>query len=337
MRAARTLRICSSRCSRCKLRCASLRCAGPTAKRWLPDGPESDFQKAIGLLERSIPATRISFTSRSCSVLNSRSMRPLACGSAPRSTRCPAPPARGRTACAAGCPRNCSCRCAGREVTNRLFLSVYRPAAARSAPASRPACADFPRSNRASAKRPQTRLLASSISAISWQAGPRSSSQRNGELSIITNSPKEARRGRHTCTGFTSPAACPPQSGGVHPLPQRLPAHPSPCRARCSAASVGPKSGIAGAATAQTCAARFPRESCGSRDVRAADAPARDPLRRADAPASAAPGDRSAAAGVPLRPAADALASTSCRIFNRSRSLALNSIRSSSIGPPGPR
>ena len=39
------------------------------------------------------------------------------------------------------------------------------------------------------------RLVASSITAINWQAGPRSSSQqRKGELSAITNSPKLALR-----------------------------------------------------------------------------------------------------------------------------------------------
>ena len=47
------------------------------------------------------------------------------------------------------------------------------------------------------------RLVASSIRAMRWQAGPRSSSQRNGELSCITNSPNLARRSRHTCTACT--------------------------------------------------------------------------------------------------------------------------------------
>lgn len=61
--------------------------------------------------------------------------------------------------------------------------------------------------------------------AISWQAGPRSSSQTNGELSIMTNSPNAPRRWRHTCT-------CPTrQRHGRHCLAPtihwrtRLPAH----------------------------------------------------------------------------------------------------------------
>ncbi len=50
-----------------------------------------------------------------------------------------------------------------------------------------------------STNRPHTRLVASSMSAIKWQASPQSSSQRYGELSIISNSPKEDRRDRQTC------------------------------------------------------------------------------------------------------------------------------------------
>ena len=42
-----------------------------------------------------------------------------------------------------------------------------------------------------------------SITAINWQAGPRSSSQRKGELSCITSSPKLALRSRHTWIFFT--------------------------------------------------------------------------------------------------------------------------------------
>jgi hypothetical protein len=49
----------------------------------------------------------------------------------------------------------------------------------------------------------QMRLVASSIRAMRWQAGPRSSNQRNGELSCISSSPKQALRSRPTCTTFT--------------------------------------------------------------------------------------------------------------------------------------
>ena len=84
--------------------------------------------------------------------------------------------------------------------------------------------------------------MASSITAINWHAGPRSSSQRKGELSCITNSPKLALRSRHTWIFFTRwQRGCQKAAWVIHfRSVSRLTWKPS--WAKCSAASVGPKS-----------------------------------------------------------------------------------------------
>src|SRR5574340_1067216 len=93
-----------------------------------------------------------------------------------------------------------------------------------------------------STKRAHRRLVASSIAEISWQAGPRSSSQRNGELSCITSSPKLARRSRHTWIFFTRRERGRQKLALVIHFRSVSRLTSSPSWAKCSAASVGPKS-----------------------------------------------------------------------------------------------
>lgn len=76
----RTLRICSIRSARCNLRCALPLCAGGTAKRCSQKGQKVTSRRQLACSRVRIFDRRISFASRSCSVPNSRSMRPLAGG-----------------------------------------------------------------------------------------------------------------------------------------------------------------------------------------------------------------------------------------------------------------
>jgi hypothetical protein len=95
-------------------------------KRRCQKGQKVNSRKPLACSSVLICCGRISFTSRSCKVPNSRLMRPLACGECDAIHSIPSPAGARPNCVRAGSPRNCSCHCTGREVTNRLFLSVYK-------------------------------------------------------------------------------------------------------------------------------------------------------------------------------------------------------------------
>jgi hypothetical protein len=121
------------------------------------------------------------------------------------------------------------------------------------------------------------RLVASSIKAINCNCGPRSSSHRNGDVSIITNSPNPTRRSRHTCTARSLFRRARHNSASIIHFRSVSRLAPGPCPANFSAAKVGPKSTCADAPRPESVPAPRP-ESSGSKADPAADVPTLDLL-----------------------------------------------------------
>ncbi len=198
-RTTRTLRISSRRWLRPSRRCASRLVAPARRQTAASRTARRDFQKAIGRLEGG-DLRQTHFLHQP--VLQgpeepldaSLGLRDFA----RRSIRSLAPAELARTATRRLAPALLLPfhRAGGHE--RCCFYRCNEPADARSVAPSRPTCAGSLPCCRA-LKRAQIWLVASSIIAINWQAGPRSSSQANGELSCITNSPRAAPRSRHTC------------------------------------------------------------------------------------------------------------------------------------------
>ena len=143
-----------------------------------------------------------------------------------------------------------------------------------------------------SVNRPQMRLVASSIRAMSWHAGPRSSNQRNGERSCITNSPLALQK-----HGFHALGARTPQRRLGPPFPQCLSAHPETLLGQVFGGQRGSEIRITLAHTRQSLLREPPRQRFEA--DRAVGARANHPHARESAAAFAAPGDR-LPSGAPL-------------------------------------
>src|SRR6202034_1296840 len=227
--------------------------------------------------------------------------------SGPRSTRCPAPPRRGRTAFGLG--YRATVRPAGPHARSRTgcFYRCIAPGAARGVRASPVACADSPRSNRAPPGDPirgcwRHRSSQSdgtpdpAPAASGMESYPSSPVRRSRNVAAAIRAPA-ILSGRASATALLRPSTggasrgSPPGPGAPDVQP---PAHDRN-RHSAPAATLAPR------------AASKLRGSSGSNDALATGVRFLDPLRCADVSAIDVSDDPSRAAAARLRPASDDL------------------------------
>ena len=216
---------------------AALRC--PDREALFPEGPEGDFQETIAPSSVSIPARRLSFTSRSVQRTERRSTRPSACGGWAAIHSMSSSAEHGRTV-APG--HRATARAAARDTRSHEQAVFYRCRAPEAAVTFRPAlqrAQDFPVSVHLFHPNGPTRGWSRRHHRdVRSHAGPHYSSQRTASCPVSHQLPQEQeRRGRRTCTRSSSGGRVCHSSAALVRLRIDFAAHHDPLARRCSAAT----------------------------------------------------------------------------------------------------